>query len=102
MADIKSRKLRNEMFATYNTCCAACGCGDRDMLQVDHVDPQSNGGSDKKHNLQVLCYVCNVLIKGDTLGCVRMAPRTRLTNCDNWQKGRRNFRKHIAKLKKAG
>jgi len=100
MADIKNRKLRNEIFAYYGTACASCGCGDRDMMQVDHVDPQCNGGSDKKHNLQLLCMVCNI-IKGDTLGCVRMAPRTRLTNCDNWQKGRRKLRQHISKLRKA-
>jgi 5-methylcytosine-specific restriction endonuclease McrA len=101
MADIRNKKLRKEIFDYYGTACASCGCGDKDMLQVDHVDPQCNLGSDKAHNLQLLCMVCNI-IKGDTLGCIRMAPRTRLTNCDNWQAGRRKFRKHIYKLRRAG
>ena len=101
MADIRNKTLRNEIKSEYNFCCAACGCADRDALEIDHVDPQSNGGSDKRHNLQVLCMVCNK-IKGNTLKCVRMAPRKPRKNSDDWYAPRRNFRKHIAKLRKAG
>ena len=51
--------------------CAHCGCwcgrSGRDnvdipqsiRMEVDHIKPWSEGGSDKMHNLQPLCHDCN-------------------------------------------
>lgn len=40
-------------------------CGETEGLTVDHVAPQSRGGSDDMENLQSLCRSCNA-IKGTT------------------------------------
>jgi hypothetical protein len=40
--------------------CRACGIGDFDALQADHIVPASLGGEDRLDNLQTLCFVCNV------------------------------------------
>lgn len=49
--------------------CQGCG-GDFSEsmleLQVDHICPKSNGGTDMYHNLTLLCSFCNQL-KGDRL-----------------------------------
>jgi len=39
--------------------CRACGIGDFDALQADHIVPASLGGEDRLDNLQALCGVCN-------------------------------------------
>lgn len=41
--------------------CRSCGMADPMNLHVDHIVPQSLGGSDKLENLQTLCGVCNNL-----------------------------------------
>jgi len=40
--------------------CRRCGAGRDAILQVDHVDPKSKGGTDTDDNLQTLCRVCNL------------------------------------------
>ena len=41
--------------------CAACGATSADgaKLEVDHVVPVSEGGTDEMSNLRVLCFGCN-------------------------------------------
>ena len=40
--------------------CESCGVSnDKKALEIDHIKPRSNGGSDDLHNLQALCYSCN-------------------------------------------
>ena len=35
-------------------------CGSTDALEVDHIQPQSRGGSDDPRNLRVLCRDCHL------------------------------------------
>ncbi len=88
MANIKSNKVRKQVLAEYNTCCAACGCTDTEALQIDHVIPQSKGGSDEIDNLQVLCYVCNVTIKNK----IETPP---VWDCRKWEKPRQIWQASI-------
>src|SRR5262245_57578317 len=40
--------------------CVKCGKSQTDeRLEVDHIDPKSNGGSCELKNLQTLCFTCN-------------------------------------------
>ena len=44
--------------------CEVCGISnDKKALEVDHILPRSNGGSDEINNLQALCYSCNAMKK---------------------------------------
>ncbi|MDC3305087.1 HNH endonuclease [bacterium] len=98
MANIKSNKVRKQVLAEYNTCCAACGCTDTEALQIDHVIPQSKGGSDEIDNLQVLCYVCNTQIKG-AVQTPKLDPTKPSGSVAKWRRGRMAFRAYINGLK---
>lgn len=50
--------LKARVFARDGLVCVSCGAADH--LQVDHVVPESAGGSDELSNLQTLCKTCNV------------------------------------------
>ena len=52
-------KLRLQVIDRDNGRCRACGIGDRDALQADHITPESKGGKTSLDNLQALCGVCN-------------------------------------------
>jgi 5-methylcytosine-specific restriction endonuclease McrA len=39
--------------------CAVCRASIKDGFHRDHIDPLSNGGSNDKHNIQLLCPPCN-------------------------------------------
>lgn len=46
--------------------CELCGTSaEHKALEVDHILPRNNGGSDEESNLQALCYSCNAM-KRDT------------------------------------
>ena len=51
--------VRLQVIERDNGRCRACGIGDRDALQCDHIVPESRGGDDSLSNLQALCGVCN-------------------------------------------
>lgn len=89
-----SSGLRAEILRRNGFTCQACGltAGDPDpsnpsrhvRLQVDHVVPISEGGSETRENLRVLCSACNAgksnleLPSGDVLNVlaiIRRAPR---------------------------
>ncbi|CAN5308637.1 HNH endonuclease [soil metagenome] len=64
-----SPPLRAEIFERNGYTCQLCGAGPSDpdpfnpsrkvRLHVDHVIPISQGGTDDKDNLRVLCSACN-------------------------------------------
>lgn len=64
-----SPQLRNEILERNGFTCQLCGAGPGDTdpfnphrkvrLHVDHIVPISQGGTDDKENLRVLCSACN-------------------------------------------
>lgn len=41
--------------------CKGCGCsGNFNALEVDHIIPRKDGGTNDETNLQTLCYKCNM------------------------------------------
>ncbi len=52
--------LRYKILARAKGCCEACGISsDERALDIDHILPKNQGGSNDETNLQVLCYQCN-------------------------------------------
>lgn len=51
------KSLRLEVFRRDGLVCKNCGSNQR--LTVDHIIPESKGGSDDPENLQTLCSPCN-------------------------------------------
>lgn len=56
---IISASIRLQVITRDNGRCRACGIGDVDALQCDHIVPESKGGKSSLNNLQALCGVCN-------------------------------------------
>jgi hypothetical protein len=64
-----SPQLRNEILERNGYTCQLCGAGPGDpdpfnlgrkvRLHVDHIIPISQGGTDEKSNLRILCSACN-------------------------------------------
>ena len=64
-----SPQLRNEILERNGYTCQLCGAGPGDpdpfnpsrkvRLHVDHIVPRSQGGTNDKDNLRVLCSACN-------------------------------------------
>lgn len=64
-----SPQLRNEILERNGFTCQLCGAGAGDpdpfnpnrkvRLHIDHIKPISQGGTDDKDNLRVLCSACN-------------------------------------------
>ena len=63
---------RKKVFEKYNGHCAYCGrkIEYKDM-QVDHVKPQRNGGSDNLDNLMPSCRTCNHYKRANSLEAFR-------------------------------
>ncbi len=56
-----SPKLRWKILKRDNKKCCTCGASAQDgaVLEVDHIKPVIDGGSDNEENLQTLCFDCN-------------------------------------------
>lgn len=52
-----SKNARNYIFRRDNYCCLKCG--KTENLTIDHIIPLIKKGSNKRDNLQTLCYECN-------------------------------------------
>lgn len=53
--------LRFKIFRRDEYECAICGKGkdEAERLEVDHIEPVSEGGTEEPENLQTLCWECN-------------------------------------------
>jgi ATP adenylyltransferase len=52
--------LRYDVIRRAKGRCEACGVSvEERALEVDHIVPRNNGGTDDPANLQALCYLCN-------------------------------------------
>jgi ATP adenylyltransferase len=61
-----SGSKRYEVLKRAHFRCELCGISaDQKALEVDHIRPRNQGGSDEIANLQALCYSCNAM-KRDT------------------------------------
>ena len=80
-----SGSIRWEVLKRSKGRCEACGVtNDKKALEVDHILPRANGGSDELHNLQALCYSCNSMKKNkdDTdFRLVKLSYETRDEQC---------------------
>jgi ATP adenylyltransferase len=57
-----SGTLKYEVLKKAKFRCELCGISaDTKALEVDHILPRNNGGSDEINNLQALCYSCNAM-----------------------------------------
>lgn len=55
-----SKKIRFEVFKRDHFRCCYCGSvPPRVILEVDHIDPKSEGGGDDINNLITACFDCN-------------------------------------------
>lgn len=55
-----SKRLRFEIFKRDGFTCQYCGTRPPDVvLEVDHIDPKSNGGGNDPINLLTSCFDCN-------------------------------------------
>ncbi len=69
-----TRKIRRLVWEKSNGECASCGkklnlkgrIKDDDYMTIDHIFPESLGGSSKLENLQAMCADCNVA-KGNAI-----------------------------------
>ena len=59
-----SKEKREYIFARDGYGCVQCKS--QQWITIDHFTPKSAGGTDKKDNLQTLCFKCNNA-KGDTI-----------------------------------
>jgi 5-methylcytosine-specific restriction protein A len=55
-----TKSIRHEVFKRDNYRCVECGATNKDtQLEIDHIIPVSQGGTDELDNLQTLCFTCN-------------------------------------------
>jgi hypothetical protein len=70
-----SKKTRFEVFKRDGFACQYCGRNSETVvLEVDHIDPKANGGSDDSINLITACFDCNRGKSDRKLGDVHPRP----------------------------
>ena len=74
-----SRSQHSRLLEKYGAYCQGCGCDFTDnpsALEVDHIWPRSEGGTDAYENLTLLCPPCN-RTKSDTMTITGLQQRNR-------------------------
>lgn len=58
--DLSSKSIRYLVLKLANGRCALCGASVKDTpIDIDHIIPRSQGGTNELSNLQALCFRCN-------------------------------------------
>lgn len=69
-----SKKTRFEVFKRDGFCCQYCGAvPPAALLEVDHIDPVCNGGTNDMDNLVTACFDCN---RGKAGNLLTVVPKT--------------------------
>lgn len=69
------KRKRFEIFKRDGFVCQYCGMRPPDVvLEIDHIDPRAEGGSDDEINLITACYDCNRGKSAKRLGEIRPRP----------------------------
>ena len=63
---VKKGKARRKFKEKNGNKCVYCGCTNKLILTVDHINPKIRGGKDTAKNKQVCCFICNQLKGGLT------------------------------------
>src|SRR3990167_422840 len=62
----RRKALRQWLLDTYGSACYLCGCElTLKTLTVDHLQPKSKGGKNRRENLRPACFECNREKSGD-------------------------------------
>lgn len=86
MSDYIKQATREAIKKEFNNCCAACGCGDEHIMEIDHVQPETYykrgrmAIDNSARNLQLLCRPCNNRKNGIEY-MKRLAPKMPVYDC---------------------
>lgn len=93
-----SKKLRFEVFKRDNFTCQYCGkTPPTVVLEIDHIQPLSKGGSDHEDNLLTACFDCN---RGKSAGLLSDIPKTLQAKADIIQEKEDQLKAYNKLLKK--
>jgi len=96
-----SKKIRFEVFKRDGFRCVYCGKNPPDVvLEVDHIEPVSKGGSNDINNLTTACFACN---RGKTNIPLDKIPQTLANNLETLkvkEQQLKEYRKYIKTIKK--
>ncbi len=60
MTSKQKNSRKAQLLREYGSCCCWCGrLFTREQLTIEHLIPQSLGGSDSRENLMLACFKCN-------------------------------------------
>lgn len=89
---------RQEIFNKYKGHCAYCGCKLKmKTMTVDHLKPQSKGGTNTIDNLVPACSKCNATKADDDIELLRIAlawPTLNVTQLQSFRKVRKAAKKY--------
>ena len=89
---------RQEIFNKYKGHCAYCGCRLKtNTMTIDHLKPQSNGGTSDIDNLMPACRSCNATKADGDIELLRIAlawPTLNVTQLQSFQKVRKAAKKY--------
>lgn len=81
---IVSKELKKEIFAEQGRLCNHCKTIPHGSFDLDHILPVSAGGTNDRHNLQVLCMPCHKSKSGKEAGMRTLHGKYRGANWDEY------------------
>ena len=88
---------RQDIFNKFKGHCAYCGCKLKtNTMTVDHLIPQSKGGSNNIDNLMPACKSCNTTKADDDIEFLRIAlawPSLNIAQIQSFRKVRKTVKK---------